>query len=356
MDKFYFNGTGQQSPRLTNRIMEIIINADKYVKAGNLFFSNEIICRQLISAADRGVALFLLTNLTGAVSRGKTKGKKRTDQSTNDLKHAEALQKLSNRAAAHISGLDGLHAKFIINDIGEGLIMSSNFDENSINSITEAGVDVSGEEYFELEQIFDHIFLRADMHRFQKNGKFYQWSQPTDPINTDILPSKSKLRMTIAKTEYGNGNALQGANRTDIYKEIIDIINDTQESEKLDIVTYSILGPSLRHPEIGDFMNALKNAKARGAKIRLLSRQDKRFGNNQKLWDNYYEIPIQVHKDNHSKIVANEHRGVITTANLMADGLLSNFEAGVALFGEQLNEARKFIEILFNESKIEKIK
>lgn len=69
MQKLYYNS--QKDSELTNRIFELIGNAKSYIKTGNFFFQDPKLNEALIMAAERGVAIFVISNLRGDEERGK---------------------------------------------------------------------------------------------------------------------------------------------------------------------------------------------------------------------------------------------------------------------------------------------
>lgn len=258
---FYNNNTDRN---LTRQVVSQINNAKVWIKACNLFFDDSDIREAFLRALDRGVAIFILTNLdgaTGEVYTKRSKGKKwHVAQKTQNFMHSASLSKLYD-AGAHISGLDGLHAKFILTDAGTGLITSLNFTPNSTKSISELGVCVKGKESEELEEIFDLIFLRPDQYRFASQGSHFIYERPSETIDDSILSRMSNVKMTLAPTERGSGNALSDCNIHDLRDEIFDIINSAVPGEDLYIATYSLQANAIDADgqTIGDALTQAKN-------------------------------------------------------------------------------------------------
>ena len=91
---------------LTDRILSLIRGAKTYLKTGNFFFRDETIQEELLNASRRGVAVFVLSNLTGNENRGAvvTNVKVETDP------HISNLHKLE-REGVHVHLCRDLHAK-----------------------------------------------------------------------------------------------------------------------------------------------------------------------------------------------------------------------------------------------------
>jgi|GEM_PF-2105856 len=343
---FYNNNSDGNSERnLTTEVIRQIRTAKTWIKACNLLFDDQDILRELSSALARGVAVFVLTNLegvSGEVYTTNATGKKRhAKQSTQNLFHSQSIKQLY-RAGAHISGLDGLHAKFLLTDSGNGLITSLNFTPNSVSKISELGVQLSGKEFDEAEEVFDHLFLRPDRFRFASYESHYTYERPSETIDSNLLSRLSSIKMTLAPTARGRGDALAECNIHDLRAEIFDIINSTGGGEDLYIATYS-LEPRAVGPNGETLEDALINAKKRGVRLNIIMREDKK--------QTVKGIFIHFHKDNHAKVVMNGNRGILFTGNLTADSFESGFDLGVTLTPEQICETRKFIDRLIKQTK-----
>lgn len=344
MNEIIYNSGVDKCFNLTESIIAMIQNARKWVKACNLFFDDPNIREVLSDALSRGVAVFILTNLQGTTAgreRNRKSSKiKKEAQSTQSFAHTESISYLYDEGA-HISGLDGLHAKFLLIDDGTGIVTSVNFTQNSTSKITEAGVLVSDKEFNELEEIFDYLFVRPDKYRFANNGTHYYFERSGQPIDTDIISRNSKVRLTLGPTNRGTGFALQNAKCFDLRDEIFSIITDTQPGENLYIATYSLEGDATSSD--GTTLHwALQDAKKRGVRLHIVQR-DKNKKNSLK------GIYVHYHHDNHAKLVVSSQRGILFTGNLTNESFGHGFDLGVILTDEQIDEAKKFIKKLINE-------
>lgn len=339
---FYNNNTDRN---LTRQVVSQINNAKVWIKACNLFFDDSDIRNALLSALDRGVAIFILTNLdgaTGEVYTKRSKGKKwHVAQTTQNFMHSASLSKLYD-AGAHISGLDGLHAKFILTDAGTGLITSLNFTPNSTKVISELGVSVKGNECEELEEIFDLIFLRPDQYRFASQESHFIYERPSETIDDSLLSRKSNIKMTLAPTDRGSGNALSDCNIHDLRDEIFDIINSAEPGEELYVATYSLHADAINADDL-TIGEALIQAKKRGVKLKVLMRKD-----NNKLMKGLF---VNLHEDNHAKAVFTSKRGIIFTGNLTTESFEHGFDLGITLTQEQIADTKNFIDKLIEQTK-----
>ena len=345
MNEIIYNSGVDKCFNLTESIISLIGRARQWIKACNLFFDDPQIREALSDALSRGVAVFILTNLQGATA-GKEKDKKsgkmkQGAQSAQNFAHAESISYLYEEGA-HISGLDGLHAKFLLIDDKTGVVTSANFTPNSTSKITEVGVLVSDAEFDELEEIFDCLFLRPDKYKFANNGTHYSFERPGQPIDTDVISRKSKVRLTLGPTDRGTGFALQNAKCFDLRDEIFSIITDTQPGEDLYIATYS-LESNAAGPNGTTLLQALLDAKKRGVKLHIVQR-DKDGKNSLK------GIYVQYHPDNHAKLVLSSQRGILFPGNLTNESFGHGFDLGVTLTDEQINEAKIFIEKLIKKT------
>lgn len=343
MSNIFYNNNAKRN--LTGEVIRQIRTAKTWVKACNLLFDDPDILKALSDALGRGIAVFILTNLEGVSGEVYTEistGKKRhAKQTTQNLFHSQAIKQLY-RAGAHISGLDGLHAKFLLTDTGNGLITSLNFTPNSVEKISELGVTLDGKEFDEAEEIFDHLFLRPDRFRFASYDTHFSYERPSDTIDSEHLSRLSKIKMTLAPTDRGHGGALSECNIHDLRDEIFDIINSAEKGEDLYVATYSF-DPRAEGPNGEKLGNALINAKKRGVRLNIVMREDKK--------QIVKGIFIHYHKDNHAKVVMSDKRGILFTGNLTTESFENGFDLGVTLAPEQISEARNFIDKLIEQTK-----
>lgn len=330
---------------LSDSVIELIHQSTTWIKACNLLFDDVKIRQALLDAASRGVAIFVLTNLQGVMGgqyKDRVSGKlKSAQQSSQDLQHTESLKKLYD-GGAHISGLDGLHAKFLLTNNGSGIITSLNFTPNSVDKISELGVMVKDKEYKELETIFDYLFTHPDKFHFISKNKYFSYECPSKNIDSNELLGLSKVKMTLGPTGRGNGDALSQCQCYDLRDEIFSIINSAKRGENLYIATYSI-DPDAVGPGGETLAKALIDAKERGVRINIVIRKDK--------VKPIKGIYFNLHDDIHSKAVISSQRGIIFTGNLTKESFEKGFDLGITLTPEQICDTKKFIATLINQTK-----
>lgn len=224
MQKLYYNS--QKDSELTNRIFELIGNAKSYIKTGNFFFQDPKLNEALIMAAERGVAIFVISNLRGDEERGKKymKGDKEVSSETDP--HIPHLHEL-HRKGIHVHLSNDLHAKFLIADGEEGLIMSANYTPNSLYGNPENGVDIIDKELDDLEYLFDVLFMNQDIV-LSEDGDKYRYLLTSKPIDSNLfkdIGKKSKLIFTAKSSK----NNLQNCSYTSIYTTIAEVINSAKE-------------------------------------------------------------------------------------------------------------------------------
>lgn len=343
MNHIYYNNDTDRN--LSEEVLRQIHVAKRWIKACNLLFDDPDILSALIDATKRGVAIFILTNLDGVTgevyTQNSTGRKMHSRQSTQNILHSESLKQLYNYGA-HISGLDGLHSKFLLTDGGLGLITSLNFTPNSVGKISEIGVQVSDDEFKELEEIFDHIFLRPDQFRFANNSSHFSYERPSETIDSDQLSFASRIKMTLAPTSRGRGDALADCDIHDLRDEIFDLIASAQSGEDLYITTYS-LEPKATNSNGLSLDTALLKAKKRGVNLHILMREEKR-----KVIKDLF---IHYHKNNHAKVVMTSRRGILFTGNLTTESFENGFDLGVILTPEQILETKQFIDTLIKQTR-----
>lgn len=335
--KLYYNS--QRNSELTDRIYELINKAERYIKTGNFIFQDPGLNDALIQAAEKGIAIFVISNLRGDEERGKYEKKVSSEIDP----HIPHLHELS-RKGAHVHLSNDLHAKFLIVDGKEGLIMSSNYTYNSLYINPENGVDIAGAELIDLEKLFDVLFTYQDIVLCDEGNK-YRYLETNIPIDSDLLKDigeKSKLIFT-AKSEKNN---LRNCSYTSIYTKIVEVINAAQEY--LIIVSWSYKKVEKLH----ELVKAIKAAQNRRVILRLLysdkmsseslDRTEKEL---QKIvGKDKFNTCCKILPENHSKCVLSEKEGLLFTANIDGkSGLLSGFEIGCILSEEQREQAYNHI-------------
>ena len=341
-ERLYFNGP--KSSELTDRIFQLIRGAQKYIKTGNFFFQDKKIQEELLEAAHRGVAIFVLSNLTG--NEGFIRTTK--DEADPHIPHLHELQ----RHGAHVHLCKELHAKFLISDGEEGLIMSANYTPDSLYGNPENGVDITGKELDDLELIFDTMYLNPDtILKGERDSYVYKdRNNKINPNRFDRIGTSSRLRMTASSDTKTN---ISGCNNHSIYSTILRIVRESEE----DIVLVSWSYNQVRN--LPELKKELKDAIKRGVKVSLYygtkgigDRKEKTKKNAIELIGAENEGSILPFTANHAKCINSEKEGLLFTANIDGNkGLLNGFELGCILTETQRNYSiGRISQIIANEN------
>lgn len=346
VEKLYFNDS--KSSELTERIFRLIRGAKKYIKTGNFFFKDKTIQEELLEAAQRGVAIFVLSNLTG----NEGFARKTKDEADPHIPNLHELE----RHGAHVRLCKELHAKFLISDGEEGLIMSANYTPDSLYGNPENGVDVVGKELADLELIFDTLYLNPDTI-LSGDGESYIYKKMNNRINPLKfigIGASSRLRLTACSDTRENYKTnLSECHVQSIYTTILRIVREADSA--LVLVSWSF--NQVRN--LPELKKELQDAVMRGIKVTLFYGSKGTIDRLEKTKKNAIELigpenkeSIAQFTDNHAKCIISEKEGFLFTANIDGDkGLLKGFELGCILTEEQRNYSiSRISQIIANEN------
>lgn len=333
MGKLYFNGAlGGSSENLTGFNLRLIEGSRRYLKLGNFDFDDAQVQRALESAAGRGVAIFVLTNLQLDDREG---GKAQTQVNLNALHY---------QSGAHVNSLDGLHAKYLVADGVRGLVMSCNYKYNSLRRNPEAGISVDGAALLDLERVFDALFMHADNIDFHSAEGLNRTTRTQAALFDADLSLTGRLKATICCSA-DKQDALALCHVTTLLEAILNIIDSAKE--RLDIVAWSYR--SVEKLCVGDrsLLSSLEAAIKRGVRCRIMGSKQSTDKTIQLCG-----VTIVRHEYNHAKFVLSDNGGLLFTANIDGQhGLVNGFELGVELDAAQRAAAQGFVDELFQHSK-----
>ena len=152
------DSTGKDA--LTQAFLELIEKSRSNIKIANFFFQYKGVVDAIARALDRGVAVFVLSNI-----RAKKYNKKSTKDGLQNDTTFFNLTELSY-SGAHIGLLNDLHAKFLIADSKEAIVGSANFKAASLKYKSESGLRIIGEDIRALEYVFESLYCNADKSVF----------------------------------------------------------------------------------------------------------------------------------------------------------------------------------------------
>lgn len=336
---------------LTDRIINMVREAKFYIKTGNFMFREPKMKEELLDACRRGVVVFILSNLGEDEERlmgVNSFGKKEYDP------HLPNLNEFAEHGA-HVRCMNELHAKFLVVDGKQGMIMSSNYTKDSLWGNPECGVALDLDDTKYLESIFDTLFEHADDKIEGRDKSGYKFRKVYSPIVQpelfyDVLMGNIRLTLS-AKAHEGEAPSLSNfsfCKINDLYESIVDAINDSKEY--LYLVTYSFRSLD----KLQKILVALKKAAKRGVSINLFYNLDNKGSKAtlEKLHEMIPMINAQGVLKNHAKFLLTDKVGLMFTANIDGEaGLLSGFELGVELIDMQWQEARDALKLLIEENK-----
>lgn len=259
--------------------------------------------------------------------------------------HLPNLNDFAERGA-HVRCMGELHAKFLVVDGEQGMIMSSNYTKDSLHGNPECGVDLDADNIFCLERIFDTLFVHAD-DKIEGRDKFgYKFKKVESLVNSNVFDEvlKCEIRMTLAAKKLKDGK-IQDTNFCDCQiTGIYDAINSTIEKAKKYVVLMAYSFRALyKLPKI---RNALIDAAERGVSVILIYNSDNHGSQAEieKLRAVSSTINALGVPKNHAKILLTDKEAFLFTANIDGEaGLLSGFELGVFLDDTLWDEAREVI-------------
>lgn len=320
--------TCKNNKGLLNSILQLISDAQDYIKICSFIIDNKAVFDSLKQKLKDGkISIFILT----AVDDKKIKSDILDEDESSELsksRHFEFIDELVKNGA-HVRASSNAHAKFVIRDGVEALLMSANLTEPSLNN-NEKGKDPNDEsgillsdkkDINVLERIFDSIFLYGTEFR-----KFINLKDKTQLI--------SKNYNEIQKSDFPetNSNIIWSYEKlhNHIYDKIIELINSGTEFIKLS--TYSIV--ELKN--LPELIDSIKNFLSKqNTVIHVFCRAMNHRSDHLAACRILAELGVEIFGDmfNHSKgISVDNNEGVIFTANIDGKhGLKSGFEVGYVI-------------------------
>jgi len=327
--------TLENNNSLKEKLIETIQSAKYYIKLCSFIVSDQEIVSVLEDVLhSHKVAVFILTSVRPDQLKTAILNEDENLDGHSD-QHFVGIDKLL-RLGAHVRAHEAAHAKFIIKDGTNALLMSANITELSLNKNPESGVSITNrKKVTQLEHIFDIIY---------RYGTEYDRIIPTKE-ETHYVKRNTRIKDIMFPDPGTDGwRWTFGVKQHSLYRDMIDIIKNA--NSQLDISTWSVVGLE----KIIPFTDALtKYVNERNGKVRVFCRamyfRDDHLKNCQILKNLGCEIFGDIF--NHSKgIVSDSGQGIIFTANIDGEhGLINGFEMGLNLSDTPtyLNALRSFI-------------
>ncbi len=354
MGKYYINHS--DCTDLTNQVKTLIAGATSYIKISSFLMKDRELVEMLKVVSKKGIAaVFVLSNLNDDTGEDNYHPNLISDLESNEKyginSHHEYLQELQ-AAGIHVRLIQELHAKFLVVDGKEGLLMSANFAPGSLekNRNVETGISLCEIDTINLEYIFDTMYKYADIVNYVADTSKDIIEKNNKKASRDAFDGlKGNIRLTVCGKK-GKSTNLSNLSIKSLYTQIISIINDA--NEYLYIIAYSFKS----YKYLKQFIDAIKEARNRNVKIQIICNKEGRnenvFNNKMQFLDKLIAMGCEVYfAQNHSKCIINEKEGMLFTANIDGqNGLLNGFEVGCLFDDEQHELARQHIMRIINNA------
>lgn len=326
--------TNEIEQSIKSKILELIESSKYSIKLCSFIVSEpEIYSALMDKLKSSEIAIFLLTQLDENKLSASLFAE---DLSENfNQKHIDYIGRLYE-SGAHVRAAKSAHAKFIISDNQDALIMSANITTPSLNTNPESAILVDDkEDLCNLVELFDIIYqYGTEFTKFKTASKSKQFIVSRDiTIQNEWL---SELSINNLKFTWAESNR-------SLYHSIIDKIINATTTNPLLISTYSVVGLG----NIPELIEAIKEFIQKGGTIKLFCRGMNYRADHLKNCQVLAEIGVEIYGDlyNHSKGIVSSKSGIIFTANIDGNhGLLNGFEIGLELNNNQLNKLTKLIQ------------
>ncbi len=318
-------------PQIKNHIIKLIRNAVKVIKLCSFIISDEEIAFELFEKCkNTDVAIFLLTQLDDKKLNFDFLPEEVSSKEGKE--HMSIITKLYG-LGAHVRAATSAHAKFIVCDNCDALLMSANITSPSLNTNPETGVILENEKgYKELDKLFDVLFQKGTEYiGFTKTESKQLISSRSTNITKELLDMIDGSNIKFTWEELNNS----------LYTSIVDLIK--RANSDIFISTYSVVGLN----KIPEFIEELSKAIDRGLVIKLFCRAMNHRMDHLDSCLQLKELGIEIYGDyfNHSKGIYSANKGILFTANIDGNhGLVNGFEVGTIIEGNQLNDFKNFVE------------
>ena len=241
-------------PQIKNHIIKLIRNAVKVIKLCSFIISDEEIAFELLEKCkNTDVAIFLLTQLDD--KKFNFDFLPEEVSSKQGKEHMSIITKLYGHGA-HVRAATSAHAKFIVCDNCDALLMSANITSPSLNTNPETGI-ILEKGYRGIDMLFDIIFQKGTEYiGFTTAGSKQLISSRSTNITKELLNliDESSIKYTWEKLN------------NSLYESIVNLIKGANSD--IFISTYSVVGLD----KIPELVEELKNAIDRGIAIKLFCR------------------------------------------------------------------------------------
>jgi len=347
MGHYYINDANRRE--LTDKILDMIRTAKSYIKISSFIMEDYQVVTELRKVAASGkVAVFVISNRNNKEGEEfKATSPKKSVEGIHT--HQMFLQNLFY-SGAHVRLLENLHAKFILADGKEAILMSANIAANSLTKNVETGITLAGDDQKDLELIFDTMYNYADIVHFGKSDNSDVVKKSVRKLPNEIFSGLIGHVKLTAISKFDTN--LSECHQTTLYDAIIRIVDDAQSF--VYIVTWVFKD---KRNTLFKLQKAIDKAIKRGVKVMLFCNNNV-SAFNQSLQEQYIYLmgskgcEAYSNNNNHSKCVLSEKEGILFTANIDGNnGLLEGFEVGCMMDKEQHQQALNHVKELITKAK-----
>lgn len=337
IDGLYVTNEYEQS--IKSKILELIESSALSIKLCSFIVSDPDIYSALMDKLKSSeTAIFILTQLDESKLSVSLIAE---DLSENfNQKHIDYIGRLYE-SGAHVRAAKSAHAKFVISDNKNALIMSANITAPSLNTNPESALFVEEEDINALVELFDIIYqFGTEFTKFKTASKSKQFIVSRDiTIKNEWLSELSNYNLKFTWAE---------SNRS-LYHALIDKIKNADTDNPLLISTYSVVGLG----NIPEFTEAIESYIQKGGVIKLFCRGMNYRSDHLKNCQVLAELGVEIYGDllNHSKGIVSSNSGMLFTANIDGNhGLISGFEIGIDLKNDKLGKVTELIQWQINNA------
>lgn len=324
--------TSAQEKSLKDHLLYLIKSSKESIKICSFILTDVDVVNGLLDVLESGnIAVFIITQL----DESRFSSSFLTEEEILENKYQvylDSLRKLYSYGA-HIRASRSAHAKFIVSDRTDAIIMSANITYRSLNDNPESGIYLTNKKsILYLDRLFDIIFQEGtDYTKFISASRTKQFiiSRDIEVCEANLNPlSSSALRFTYER------------NHNNLYSELISIIQNAED--ELWLSTFSIVGLDL----LPEFVSAVKDFIKNNGKIKIFCRAMNYRPDHLKNCTELKNIGCEIFGDisNHSKGIATNTTGMLFTANIDGNhGLKNGFEVGIITEGMYTKSLKDFI-------------
>ncbi len=325
--------TGEEQCAIKETVHRLVSNSKRYLKVCSFILEDKAVVKAILELLLSNVAVFILTALD---ERALHAYLEREEEPTTQQTHLENIALLA-KAGAHVRACIEAHAKFVISDGSEAILMSANLTRLSMRMNPESGVCIaSSMELENLEQLFDSIFqFGTEYDSFVSIGKReLVVNRRENLMQESYLPIRgsSNLRWTYGLT----------------HLNLLSDIEMAFEGAKKDILlsSYSVVALD-RLPKLMENIKTFLDEKK--GRLSILVRGMNHRPDHLEACGKLTELGAKIFGDlyNHSKtIVSDNGNSLLFTANIDGKiGLTRGFEVGISVVpeSEEAADIRTFL-------------